>query len=342
MYMNKFIEALLRPISWFMEGTRPIVNILTKLTSWFFILSFVGGIVVIIVIYIMSIVQSLDRRKNPPRGKYFKESPLDTIVLTHKYSFLEPCNDWFTHHKHRKKYESCGFEIRYEAKKTTTKWILESDEARMQNRKRIVELEKELARRLTEESPCLLDYRGYVLRYGGKEKTLDLSENLECTFALDKKKDIELWLKSQTEVKNSEGFTVAVRGIDENTIDMLLSLRGEKDFEISSLIIPLVDENEISEMTLSELMRFRKKENCKFRISNENEDGRRCFFEYSDVRGYTKEDITEIVRSLAESKGYKFKIAEKKFIKKLELILTGNSPLYMIGTQWISRKEDDK
>ncbi len=341
MWVRDFALGLWNAFSWLLEGFRPLFNFLKTIVIWFIIISLIGGIVVFIICLIVSFIQSLDRRKHPPRGKFFKEHPLDTIVLIHKYSFLEPCNDYHNRREFKKHYEPCGFEIRYEAKRTTTKWILESDEAKKQNNERVVEIEKELVKKLAGDSPCLFDRFGHVLRYGDEKQTFDCYENKGCTFCLDGKSNIKEWLENQDKITNFEGYTVAVRGIDGSTIDMLLSMKGEKNFEISSLIVPFADEEEISEMSLPKLMRFREKENHKFKISNENESGPMCFFEYSDMRGYTKEDITEAVRLLAESRGYKFKTEEKKFKPIYELLVDKRNGRFK-GKKWVSRKEEDK
>lgn len=309
-----FENALINPLPWSLND--PMFYIASLQRGWIYLQL---GLAVLTAIYsiclgIIRFVRSCRLGVKDQFGLHLKEEPFDTLCLRYKYSMQEAESDFYRRGEYKKQYTLRGFRLEYEAKKIPAESLQEVCEAKRANEALLQKIEKEFAKKLCGNSPCLFDLYGYVFRYGAESHSLEFDE--EFTFRLDGKSEIERWLARQEKIENCEGYAIAVRGIDEDTTDMLLTMKSEKSHEVSALVIPNASEDELCKMTLKELVRFADVKNCKFRLSNENALRRKCYFEFSETAGYTKSDMEEKVRNFAERKGYSFKVEEESFAKK--------------------------
>lgn len=309
-----FENALINPLPWSLND--PMFYIASLQRGWIYLQLGLGVLTAIysICLGIIRFVRSCRLGVKDRFGLHLKEEPFDTLCLRYKYSMQEAESDFYHRKEYKKQYALRGFRLEYEAKKIPAENLQEVCDAKRANEALLQKIEKEFAKELCGESPCLFDLYGYVLRYGNEEHSLEFDE--EFTFRLDGKSEIERWLARQEKIENFQGYTIAVRGIDENTADMLLSMKSDKAYEVSALVIPNASEDELCKMSLKELERFADIKNCKFKLSNENALYRKCYFEFSENEGYAKTDMEEKARNFAERKGFLFKVEKEHFAKQ--------------------------
>ncbi len=234
---------------------------------------------------------------------YKKELPFDTVCLRlvsgTGEAFFEPGKDKKLPAENS---EAKGFVILYEKRQEATRNRKEFAVTVEDNRERLWKFKKVFVKNISGKEPCLL------YSHTDCQKDSDGGNEENGTFDIKKDKRLVKWLSSQQQIVSRENTPIAVRGIDGGTMKIFCELGEERNGDHHELIVPNASEQELRESKLDDLVKYHEIENCKFKINNCCTDG--MYFEFSEVPGYTKEELIEKARELAESMGYKFKVKE--------------------------------
>ena len=186
--------------------------------------------------------------------------------------------------------------IAYKVEKAKTKDAEEYAKAAEENKALKKEIFGEIVSIIPREEICLIGRSGsvYAKRKDGEikeEEERNRSFRLDVSTSWEKKRNDE-WLKKQETVTNKAGQVIGIRGIDEETARL--------GYDI---FIPKAKEEELKELSLTELLRYCEAENCKLQIREQG-----SVYIFSDVEGYTKEDVIGAIRKAAEERGIKVKV----------------------------------
>ncbi len=235
------------------------------------ICAFAIPILFFIIVSISIKIESRREKKLLAKGTYHKELPIEEIEI----SLAEG--------------ERC-FQITCKTETVLTPNAKEAEGAKKENKQKKLELFKGIVSDIVpKEEVCLL------------ARTTNISALTEAgrddLFRLDvcpvwEKKRNEEWLSQYETIQDLEGHTIAIRGVDGQVI-----ARGY------DILIPKEDTARLCTMSGEELLKFCEAENCKLQIKEKG-----SIISFSETDGFTKEEVTEKIRRIAEEQGYKVEL----------------------------------
>lgn len=195
--------------------------------------------------------------------------------------------------------EENSISLAFKMKNVKTKDAKEAETSHANNQKLKLDICRAVAAKIPEDEICLVARSGsvYKRRDEGEIKPEDeraRSFRLDLCHSWEKKKNDE-WLAGYKTLKNKEGYIIGIYGADEKVI--------ESGYEI---YVPKAKEEELECMTLTELLKFCEAENCKMQIREKG-----SVYIFSEISGYTKEEATREIGSVAEKNGIKVKNKRK-------------------------------
>ena len=179
-----------------------------------------------------------------------------------------------------------SFQITCETETVLTPNAKEAEESKKENKQKKFRLfEGIVSEIVSKEEVCL------IARSSGA------SAAKEDFFRLDvcpvwERKNNEEWLSRYETLRDVQGHIIAIRGADEK-----VTSRGY------DILIPNEEADRLCAMRGEELLKFCKAENCKMQV---REKGAKISF--SETGGFTKGEIAEKIRRIAEKQGYKVEL----------------------------------